>query len=442
MPAEHILTEIINRPLLVTPAKLEVILSIVNSRGKQQIAPDFSALSHMNSLSGQEVRAESRPLNSLGSEQATTVAMIPVLGSMVARNHGWGGGDDSGLRSYRSLMMDINAAAKDKSVAGIMLDIDTFGGMSAGCERVTRLIAEVNTIKPVYALVDLNCYSAGYSIASACSRIILTDQTAGVGSIGCIAIHCDMSRYHDKEGLNYTVVTFGSKKDQFSPLRPLAKGEAAALQKSVFLHGLRFAETVAELRGLKLADVLATEASTYSGQEAIDIGLADNIASFDEALAMLADEIETRKKTSFTNNTFMEGTMPEAMNTKQRMEKLLTADDGPAAIKELGYIPAAEAAAAAELAGKEAATAVQTAADATRAELIDVAELCQLADLSCSDTVATLKSGVDAAQARTDIQSKKAQKSTEQAVKSTITPLSGDGRHPLIASCGAVAGLK
>jgi capsid assembly protease len=443
MPAEHILTEIINRPLLVTPAKLEVILSIVNSRGKQNISPDFSALSHMNSLSGQEVRAESRPLNSLGSEQAMTIAMIPVLGSMVARNHGRGGGDDSGLRSYRSLMMEINAAAKDSSIGGIMLDIDTFGGMSAGCERVTRLIASVNAIKPVYGLVDLNCYSAGYSIASACSRIILTDQTAGVGSIGCIAIHCDMSKYHDKEGLNYTVVTFGAKKDQFSAFRPLAKDEAAELQKSVSAHGLRFAETVAELRGLKLADVLATEAAVYSGQEAINIGLADNIASFDEAMAMLADEIETRKKTSFTNNTFMEGkNMPEAMSTKQRMEKLLTADDGPAAIKELGYIPLAEAAAAAELAGKEAATAVQTAADATRVQLIDVAELCQLADLSCSDTVATLKSGMDTAQARADIQSKKAQKSTEQTVKSTITPLSGDGKHPLIASCGAVAGLK
>ena len=432
MGVEHILTEIVNRPLLITPAKLEVILSIVGSRADHTIAPDFSALSHMNSVSGQEIRAETRPMNVMGEDDPQTIAMVQVLGSMVARNHGWGGGDDSGLRSYRGLALDINAAAKDNSVAGIMLDIDSFGGMSAGCERLTRLIASVNAIKPVYALVDLNAYSAGYSIAAACSKIILTDRTAGVGSIGCIAIHCDMSRYHDKEGLNFTVVTFGAKKDQYSALRPLEKDEVSALQKSVLAHGMRFAETVAELRGMKLAEVLATEAAAFAGQEAVDLGLADEICSPTEALAMLADEIETRKKTSFTNNTFQEGEhMPEAMNTKERMEKLLTAEDGPAAIKELGFIPQAEALAA-----------VQETADKTRASIIDVAELCQLAELSCADTVATLKSGVDAAQARTDIQAKKAERSALQPIKSTITPLSGDGKHPLIASCGAVAGLK
>lgn len=437
MGVEHILTEIVNRPLLITPAKLEVILSILGSRTEAAgQLPDFSALSHMNSASGQEIRSETRPMNGFDQdEEEQVINMIPILGSMVARNHGMGGGDNSGLRSYRTIMAELSYAANDNSVAGIMLDIDSFGGMSAGCERLTRMIAQINSIKPIHALVDLNAYSAGYSIAAACSKIHLTDHSAGVGSIGCIAIHCDMSKYHAKEGLDFTVVTFGAKKDQYSALRPLEKDEVAALQKSVAAHGLRFAETVAELRNLKLADVLATEAAAYSGQEAIDIGLADDICSPSEALAMLADEIKTRKKTSFTNNTFMEGDMPEAMSTKQRMEKLLTADDGPAAIKELGFIPQAEAQAA-------GLAAVQETAEKTRAQAIDIAELCQLADLSTAETVATLKSGVDAAQARTDIQAKKAQKSTEQTVKSTITPLSGDGKHPLISSCGSLAGLK
>ena len=442
MSITHILTEIINKPLLITPAKLETILSLIGSRGESAASlPDFSTFNHMNSVSGQEIRAETRPVNSLGDFDELNIAVIPVLGSLVARNHGMGGGDSSGLRSYRTLMLDINAAANDRSVAGIMLDLDSFGGMSAGCERVTRFIADINAKKPVHALVDLNAYSAAYSIAAACSRIHLTDQTAGVGSIGCIAIHCDISAANEKAGLHYTTVTFGGLKDQFSPLRPLDKDAVDALRKSVTAHGMRFAETVAELRNLKIADVLATEAGTYSGQSALDAGLADDIASFDEALAILADDIETRKKTSFST-TFMEGSMPEALSTKQRMEKLLTADDGPAAIKELGFIPATEAAAAAELAEKESATAIQAAADAVRAQMIDIAELCQLADLSCADTVATLKSGMDVAQAKSDIQAKKARKSTLQTLTSTITPLSGDGKHPLIASCGSLAGLK
>jgi signal peptide peptidase SppA len=425
MGIDHILTEILNQPLMVTPAKLEVILSLLNSRGSNSIAPDFSALMHMNSVSGQEMLAVSRPINQVSPDEEQFIQVVPVLGSMVARNHGWGEGDGSGLLSYRSLRMNINAAAKDPSIGGIILDLDTFGGMSAGCERLTRFIAGVNAIKPVYGVVDLNAYSAGYSIASACSKIILTDETAGVGSIGCIAIHCDMSQHNEQEGLNYTVVTFGAKKDQFSPLRPMGKDEVSALQKSVSAHGMRFAETVAELRNMKLDDVLATEAGAYSGKQAVQIGLADEICSFDEAVAMLADEIETRKKTSFTQ-TFSEkgGQMAEPKSTKQLMEGLLTAEDGPASLAELGYTPTLAA-----------ADAVIEAAGKTRSAMIDVAELCQLGGLTTDQTVTMLKSGSDAAAARTEIQQLRADKSKESVIKSTITPLAGDGKHPLISSC-------
>ncbi len=425
MSVDHILTEILNRPLMVTPAKLEVILSILNRRGYQSITPDFSALMHMNSVSGQEINAQARPIN---QTDETLIEVIPVLGSMVARNHGYG--DGSGLRSYRTLMQETNLAAKNPDVGGILLDIDTFGGMSAGCERVTRFIADINAIKPVYGVVDLNCYSAGYSIASACSKIILTDRTAGVGSIGCIAIHCDISRANEQDGLNYTVVTFGSKKDEFSPLRPMSKDEVSNLQKSVTAHGMRFAETVAELRNIKLSDIMAMEAGAFSGQQAIDIGLADEICSFDEAVAMMADEIATRKKTSFTQ-TFQEkgaDIMPEAMSTKDRMAGLLKAEDGPAAIKELGWIQETEAKSATEIAIKESFEGV-----------INIAELCQLADLSTKETVSMLKSGVKQEQAREVIQQQKAEKSKTQQVKSTITPLSGDGKHALVAACEKLA---
>ncbi|MBU1567442.1 MAG: S49 family peptidase [Proteobacteria bacterium] len=433
MSVEHILTEIVNRPLMITPAKLEVILSILNRRSEQAIAPDFSALMHMNSLSGQEVKAEARPINQVSE---ALIAVIPVLGSMVARNHGYGEGDGSGLRSYRSLFSDINAAARDPEIGGILLDMDTFGGMSAGCERLTRFLAEVNAVKPVYAVVDLNAYSAGYSIAAACSKIILSDQTAGVGSIGCIAIHCDISGANEKEGLNYTVVTFGAKKDQFSPLRPLAKNEHSDLQKSVSVHGMRFAETVAELRNMKLADVLATEAGAYSGQQAIDIGLADEIASFDETVAMLADDIKTRKKTSFTS-TFQskgENDMPEPMSTKDRIAALLTAEDGPQALADLGYISAAVATGNLEAAVKTATDK----AEQQHQQAIAVAEVCQLGQASLDQTVTMLKENFTPEQARESIQQLRANSSKAAAIKSTTTVFTNEGKHPLITACEAL----
>lgn len=431
MNFQHILTEIVNRPLMVTPAKLEVILSILNSRGNQAIVPDFSALLHMNSASGQEVRAQARPMNQLQQEdEEMFLEVVPVLGSLVARNHGWDG-DGSGLRSYRTIMQDINATAKNPQVAGIMLDLDSFGGMSAGCDRVTRFIAGVTNEKPVYGVVDLNAYSAAYSIAAACSKIILTDQTAGVGSIGCIAIHCDLSKHNEQEGLNYTVVAFGEKKDQFSPLRPMSKDERSALGKTVFEHGMRFAETVAGLRNMKLEKVLETEAGAFSGQQAIDIGLADEIMSFDEAAAMMADEIETRKKRSFTSTFSDKGEVMPEMTTKERMEKLLTAEDGPAAIKELGYIPEAES-----KAGLEAA--VKSAVEQQNKQTIDVVELSQLANIPLDQAAVMLKEGYTAEQARESIQQLRANNSKKTEVKSTTTVFTAEGKHPFVAACEAL----
>ena len=430
MSYPHILTEIVNRPLMVTPAKLEVILSLLGHHSGTATAPDLSALLHMNSVSGQEIKAYSRPIYQVQSEEEDedVIEVIPVLGSLVARNHGWSG-DGSGLRSYRTIMMDLKAAARNPQVAGIMLDLDSFGGMSAGCERCTRLVAEVAREKPVYGVVDLNAYSAAYSIAAACSRVILTDQTAGIGSIGCIAIHCDVSKWAGQEGFNYTVVTFGSKKDQFTPFRPLSKDDAADLQRSVDAHGLRFAETVAELRDLKLEAVLATEAGAFSGKQAIELGLADDIMSFDEAAMMLADEIATKKRTSFTTSFQEKGgtEMPEAMTTQQRMEQLLKAEDGPAAIAALGFF------------SNEETEAIRTNAVAsTKSEMIEVAELCQLGEMSLESTVALLKSGVTSSQAREQIQTKRAEKSQKQTIKSTITSHT-DEKHPLVAACEKLA---
>lgn len=429
MSYPHILAEIVNQPLLVTPAKLEAILSLLFRGDGRQLTPDLSALARMNSVSGNEVAAEIRPVNQVESDDETVIEVVPVLGSLVARNHGWDG-DGSGLRSYRTLMMDLNGAARNPAVGGIILDLDTYGGMSAGCERASRLIAEVAAIKPVYAVVDLNAYSAGYWLAAACSKIILTDRTAGVGSIGCIAIHCDLSKANEQDGLNYTVVAFGARKDQFSPLRPLSKGERSELEKSVSAHGMRFAETVAELRGMTLEQVLATEAGAFSGREAIDLGLADEIASFDQAAAMLADEIATRKRSSFTATFSQQG---EPMTTKERIAALLTAEDGPQALAELGYTPATDAQAA-------QATAIKAAAEQQHQQSLEVAEICQLGQMPLERAVAMLRENLTADQARETIQHLRAEASKKTVITSTTTSFTAEGKHPLIAACEAMRG--
>jgi ClpP class serine protease len=87
-----------------------------------------------------------------------------------------------------------------------------------------------------------------------------------------------------------TLIFAGSHKVDGNPFEPLSDAVRADLQASVDAHYRQFLDTVAMGRGRKLtADMArATEARTFIGAEAISLGLADRIASFDEVLASLS----------------------------------------------------------------------------------------------------------------------------------------------------------
>jgi len=423
MSIEHILTEILNRPLFVTPDKLNVILGVLGKKADNPINLDLSDLVPVIGSDANDgaVQAEARAANNSGAKQ---IAVIGALGSLVYRTGG-NPNAGSGLRSYRFMQQDIQKCLDTNDVDGMIIDFNSYGGSAQGCERMARFIRLADGQKPIYAVVDLNCFSAAYYLAAACRKIILTDQDAGVGSIGCIAIHRDQSQRNEKEGDVYTAVYFGEEKNNFSSHAPLTEETRLKLQRSVDRFGLQFVATVAEFRGISVQAVTATQAGVFYGQDAIDAGLADEIATFDEAVAMLAADVEKDQNKNFYGGA--------AMTTKERMEKLLTADDGPQALNELGYVKQQDA-------GEEEKVIAykQGLAHGNEEKLvqsIEVAELCQLADLSVEQVVAILKEDLSADQARTSIQELRAEKSRKMMVKSNITQLSGDGKHPLISSC-------
>jgi ClpP class serine protease len=83
---------------------------------------------------------------------------------------------------------------------------------------------------------------------------------------------------------------------------PSSRSDAvrADLQASVDAHYRQFLDTVAAGRGRKLtADMArATEARTFIGADAITLGLADRIASFDEVLASLSQTTRPSGRTA------------------------------------------------------------------------------------------------------------------------------------------------
>jgi signal peptide peptidase SppA len=265
---------IFSAPLMVSHAKLEVILGVLTPRMQGgTLAPKGQT----EPLRGYEVTSNG-------------IAIITILGTLVRRTVGLEA--LSGLTSYAELSAQLANAVSDPMVRAILLDIDSPGGEAGGVFDLADQIYAARQAKPVWAVANEEAFSAAYALAASAERIYVS-RTGGVGSIGVIAIHLDQSQADEEEGLKYTAIFAGEHKDDYSPHKPLADPARNALQKEVNrIYGL-FVQCVARGRNMKANPVRATEAALFFGDEAKAAGLADKLGTFDMALADLSSFLST-----------------------------------------------------------------------------------------------------------------------------------------------------
>lgn len=269
----HLAARLFGVPLAVHRPKLDVILAVLGPRVGMT---DLAAPSGFTT----PPRATSAP--------TSRVAVIPIHGTLVRRTVGLEA--ESGLTSYTQLAAQLDAALANPEVAGILLDIDSPGGESGGVFDLADRIRAATQVKPVWAVANDMAFSAAYALASAASKVFVS-RTGGVGSIGVIAMHVDQSEKDAQDGVRYTAVFAGDRKNDLNPHAPITSEAHAFLQAEVDrIYGL-FVETVARNRGLDVAKVRDTEAGLYFGQAAVAIGLADAIGTVDDALGQLLESV-------------------------------------------------------------------------------------------------------------------------------------------------------
>ncbi|EPK2672624.1 S49 family peptidase, partial [Citrobacter freundii] len=129
-------------------------------------------------------------------------------------------------------------------------DINSGGGAAAGCKELADYIYQSRETKPITAIVNFNAFSAAYFIASACSKIVIS-QTSGVGSIGVIMEHLDTSKLEENVGVKFTALYRGDNKNNATPHAPLSESALAMIDKMLDDMYEIFTSSVAEYRGLK-----------------------------------------------------------------------------------------------------------------------------------------------------------------------------------------------
>lgn len=277
--------QLFNQPLLTTPDVLDMAVRWANQAMSLNIinlAPSADPRiwygdddnDHAASLAREE---EQRRANL----QSTGVQVIPVHGLLVSRAAHLDVCET--MTSYEGLRNQLRQAVADPLVERIVLDIDSPGGSATGAFELAADLRAMALQKPITGIVNFTAHSGGYLIGAACSELVLS-RTSCLGSIGVIAKHMDRSAMLEKAGIKVTTVYAGAHKNDLSSTEPLTE------QSMKFLHDLvqqgyeMFTGAVAEYRGMSVAAVRATEAGVFSGQAAIDAGLADRLETPTDAL--------------------------------------------------------------------------------------------------------------------------------------------------------------
>lgn len=307
----------LNRPLLVHPDKLPLIMGVLQGRIPLGDVKEWSAAAEerIDQLppEAQAIMRGPGPNSSrfVGTNQdidpatgaktglpyrrtADGTAIIPVLGSLI--NRGAWLGSYSGETSYEGLKFQIGAAAADPRATSILLDIESPGGEAVGAFEVADAVRAAAKQKQVVAVVNGMAASAAYAIASGASKIVTT-PTGVAGSIGVVMLHADYSRALDKAGITPSLIFAGNHKVDGNPFEPLPQGVRDDLQREVDQFYDLFVQTVAAGRkSMSSAAIRDTQARVFIGEEAVNVGLADAVGSFESTLSDLSTRNPARSR--------------------------------------------------------------------------------------------------------------------------------------------------
>lgn len=423
VPLGFLASRILDVPLMITQTKLNQILDVIGGR----IGINKSVTIVQNSVSHPGPQAARQG----GLNVFNGIAQIPIYGTLVHRTHGLSA--LSGMTSYASIRSQFNSALKNTDIHSILLEIDSPGGEVAGVFDLIDTIYNARGTKPIIAMINESGYSAAYGIASAADKVYLT-RTAGSGSIGVIMLHVNRSEADKKAGVTYTPIYAGSKKIDGSPHAPLSDSARETAQAVVDSMYSLFTSTVARNVGLSEQTVRKTQAGTYHGQSAVDIGLAHAVLSYQEVINQLvtqkggtklpmAEKPEKPEKTTITE-TSLESTLVDDTKNVSTTAADPKASTQPISPNDIDALVQARV--------KEAITA-------ERERCVAILEACTIAEV-INSAKEYLSDGSTLETAHKMIMAVLAERSNQTTVTSTVNPAVSGETNPLLADAKRRAG--
>mgnify|MGYP000576619344 CR=1 FL=1 len=241
-------------------------------------------------------------------------AMVAIKGEIASE----------GDASAENVMAAMRAALEDGGSRALVLLINSPGGSPVQAGLINDEIHRLKKLhgKPVYVVVEESCASAAYYIAAAADRIYV-DKASIVGSIGVLMDGFGFTGLMDKLGIERRLMTAGENKGFLDPFSPQTESQRKYAQAMLNQIHQQFIAVVKEGRGDRLKETPDMFSGLFwTGQQAVAMGLADELGSLD---SVARDVVKASEVIDYTRHE----------NVAERLAKRFGAAMGEASVKAL-----------------------------------------------------------------------------------------------------------
>lgn len=191
---------------------------------------------------------------------------------------------------------DLQKLREDDNVKAVVIRVNSGGGSAYASEQIWHEVMLLKEKKPVVVSMGGMAASGGYYISCAANKII-AEPTTLTGSIGIFGMFPDPSELiTQKIGVKFDGVKTNALSDFGAMGRPFNETESALLQSYIEKGYDLFTGRVADGRGIAQDSVKAiAEGRVWTGEQALSIGLVDQLGNLEDAIKVAAAEADIEK---------------------------------------------------------------------------------------------------------------------------------------------------
>lgn len=220
------------------------------------------------------------------------------------------------IMKSKDIVQRLTKAEKDKKVKAIIVRVNSPGGAVGPTQEIYEEIRRIDKKIPVYSSFGSIAASGGYYIGAATRKIYANAGTL-TGSIGVIMNFANLEKLYEFVKMDPYIIKAGKYKDIGSANRKMKAEERELMQNMISGVHKQFIDDILKVRHKRVKGDIWEHAQgqIYSGEEALKIGLVDELAGLYEAGRRIHKELNLKgeyklryikKKKKFKFSSFLE----------------------------------------------------------------------------------------------------------------------------------------